>query len=106
MNIHLLHIFILAPIFFYISLFKIPNYIFKYILLLGIVTFLYHLYINIIYKKFKLFHILVVAPILLYIGYYKPKYNDEIYKFTLMLAFAMIGYHSYKLLHNIFYINN
>jgi hypothetical protein len=41
------------------------------------------------------FHIFIVAPILIIIGLQKDKTPRYYFELLLMLAFAVIGYHSY-----------
>ena len=99
MNIHLLHILLIVPLFFYISLADYPNWINTIILILGIITLIYHIYLQVIYNKsIKLFHIFVIAPLMIYIGYYKPLKNNIAYQLILLLAFGALGYHSMKLI--------
>ena len=98
MNIHLLHL-LIVPFFFYISLFDFPNWIYYIILGLGIITLIYHMYLQIIYyKTINLFHILIVSPLLIFIGYIKPNKNHFAYQSILLLAFAALCYHSMKLI--------
>jgi len=99
MNIHLLHLIIIVPIFFYISLINYPHWVYNIILLFGLITLTYHIYLQIMYNKsIKLFHIFIVSPLLIYIGYMKPNKNNIAYQLILLLAFSALGYHTMKLI--------
>ena len=66
---------------------------YHFVFILGLITLIYHIYLNVLYNRFKWFHIFIVSPILLYIGYLKPSKKNNVYKLLLMLTFAMFGYH-------------
>jgi hypothetical protein len=101
--IHLFHILIVGSLFLYVGIMqnKIPHFMFRVLILLGIIILAYH-----IYKVFKnpktawinYIHIFLVAPLLIYIGYNVEKTSRKYYELLLMLGFAAIGYHGYYMI--------
>lgn len=104
--VHLLHIFIIGTLFFYIGTQRdhIPVWLYSVLFYLGIFIVIYHLYKTYVKMTKKLnpwsnvFHILLVGPLLIYIGTYKEKTPRYIFEFILMLSFAVVGYHLYYLI--------
>lgn len=98
---NLVHIAIFFPLFYYVyysrdSLSKEVKYL---LLLLAAVGILFHLYKVTNVEKMRwvyLIHLIAVFPILLYIGLSEktPRY---IFELLLIIAFGMLGYHSYNL---------
>ena len=111
MNSHqllsLFHVLFVGPLFLYVSTAtSLPAFVFPLLAALGVILLGYQgykAYTKIMSGsggyKINLFHVIVVAPVLLYIGYEKPDASDFIYQLLLMLAFAVIGYHGYYLIH-------
>ena len=103
--IHLLHIFLIGSIFLYVGIYKsnIKKWMYPFLFYLGIFVLIYqsyklfHLDKGSLYSWVYYFHIFIIAPLLIYIGLYKEKTPSYFYDFILMLAFAVIGYHSYNL---------
>ena len=95
--IHLLHILIISGLLFYISL-KKPRRIIPYLLIVFVLVFFYHLY-----KWFLtgmpiyMLH-LHISLFLIYVAYTNPEPNSFVYQLVLLLAFAVLGYHSFYLL--------
>ena len=103
----LFHVLFVGPLFLYVSTAtSLPAFVFPSLLTLGIILLGYQgykAYTKIMSGsggyKINLFHMIAVAPILIYIGYEKPDPTDFVYQLLLMLAFAVIGYHGYYLIH-------
>jgi len=104
--IHLLHIFLIGPLFLYIGIEKqnIPFWFFPFLLILGIWLIGFHIslgYKNWIKKRgiwVNFLHIFIIGPLLIYIGYKNLKTPRYCFELLLMLGFATIGYHGYYLL--------
>jgi hypothetical protein len=105
MNSHqllsLFHVLVVGPFFLYVSLWPVPPTLFPFILGLGIVLAIYQTYKAFTKKDpaINIFHVAIVAPLLIYIGYEQPASTSFAYQLLLMLAFAVIGYHGYWLVH-------
>jgi len=103
--VHLFHILIVGTLFLYVGIKrdKIPIYMYPFLLALGIIIILYHVYKTYNYIKadkpywVNLIHILLVGPLLVYIGYNRENTQRKYYELLLMLGFASIGYHGYYL---------
>jgi uncharacterized membrane protein len=103
--VHLFHIIIVGGLFLYVGIKKteIPNFMYSFLLLLGIIIILYHGFK--VYKKLKeglnpwvnYIHIFIVGPLLVYIGLNREKTQRLYFEILLMLGFASIGYHGYYL---------
>ena len=103
--VHLFHILIVGGLFLYVGInkTKIPDFMYRILLFLGIIIVFYHAYK--MYKHIKLhqsywvslIHIFIVSPLLIYIGYNGSKTQRYFFELLLMLGFASIGYHSYYL---------
>ncbi len=101
--VHLFHIILVGGLFLYVGIKRnvTSNFIFKLLIILGVVILLYHGFKA--YSKVKqnknpwvnLFHIIIVAPLIIYIGYNGPETKRPFFELLLMLAFAAIGYHLY-----------
>jgi hypothetical protein len=100
------HILFVAPLFFAIAFFRsnIPVWAFRALFGLGLFVLVYHSY------KFFLklskhssgawinaIHILVAAPLLIYIGLEQKEAKRAAYEISLMVGFAVLGYHLYSL---------
>jgi len=105
-----LHIFIIAPIFFAIAFFRndMPIWAFQAILGLGLVLLAYQgykLFIRLVQKSsyawVNAIHVFLIAPLLLYIGYNQQKTPRAAYELTAMAGFAVLGYHLYSLVQQI-----
>ena len=106
--VHLFHILIIGGLFLYVGIMKtkMPSFMYNLLIFVGIFLILYHSYK--IYVKYlqgvnpwiNYFHIFSVAPILIIIGLQKEKTPRYYFEFLLMLAFAVIGYHSYYMFYN------
>ena len=103
--VHLFHIFFIGGLFLYVGIGrnKIYNFIYNFLIILGIFVIIYHLYKVIIKLKdgknpwINYFHIILVAPLIIYIGIHREKTERYYYELLLMLAFSVIGYHTYYL---------
>ena len=99
--INLVHIVIFFPILFYIykNRDRLSKEIKLALIVISVIGILYHIYELLEGKRIwvYLIHILYVFPLLFYIGYSEnlPRYNFEI---LLLIAFGMLGYHSYNLI--------
>lgn len=104
--VHLFHIILIGGLFLYVGIRKsnIPNWMYTFLVILGIFLILYHgfkAYKHIIAGQFpwiNLFHIIIVAPLLIIIGLNGKKTPFYYFEFLLMLGFTSIGYHGYYLL--------
>jgi hypothetical protein len=103
--VHLFHILIVGTLFLYVGIKrdKIPAYMYPFLLGLGIIIIIYHIYKTYNYIKtdkpywVNLIHILLVGPLLVYIGYNRENTKRKYFELLLMLGFASIGYHGYYL---------
>lgn len=98
--ISLFHIFVVGTLFLYLGIRKtnIPNIMYSFLLVFGIIIVIYHIYKLYIYGRIhwiNLMHILLIGPILMYIGYNKERTERMLYEIVLLLGFATIGYHGY-----------
>lgn len=100
---NLVHIAIFFPLFYYVytSRDSLGSEIKYILLLLAAIGILFHLYKLVSINKMRwvyLIHIIIVFPILLYIGLSNktPRY---IFELLLIVAFGMLGYHSYNLVY-------
>jgi len=106
--VHLFHIIFVGGLFLYVGIHRtdIPKLMYPFLLGLGIVIILYHLFkvYNYITNKkpywVNLIHIFLVGPLLIYIGYNKEKTQRRYFELLLLLAFASIGYHGYYLIND------
>ena len=98
----LLHIFIFAAFLIYIGIVqaKMPEILYPIILVFGVVVILYHVYKAFLVKDawINYIHIFIVGPLLVMIGLYKKGTPTKIFELVLMVAFAALGYHGYKLI--------
>lgn len=104
--VNIFHILVVAPLFFYLAIYKNHSYkpLVESLFYIGIFILCYHLYK--LYRKItaniqsiwiNLLHILIVAPLLIYIGFYKGNVPRMVFEVLLMLGFASLGYHLYYL---------
>jgi hypothetical protein len=111
MDSHLLlglfHIFAVVPLFLYVAISRANTAtgVYGFLLVLGIVIFLYHGYKA--YLRFiagsssiwvNLIHMLFVAPLLVYIGYKEKDTPRYAYELLALIAFSALGYHTYHLI--------
>ena len=93
----LTHVLFFAPPLFYIGLTRgqTPQWVFKALLFVGLLILLYHAarlvqtgsYINMI-------HVFLIAPLLIAIGWKARNSPRSLYELLLMVAFAMLGWHT------------
>ena len=103
--IHLFHIIFIGGLFLYVGILKnnINKWLYTVLFYLGILLIIYQTYKLFNLKKDSLyywvyyFHIFIIAPLIIYIGFNKENTPRYCYEFLLMLAFAVIGYHTYYL---------
>jgi hypothetical protein len=103
--VHLFHILFVGGLFLYVGIAKttIPAFMYNFLLILGIILIIYHIYKA--YKKLKdgknpwvnYIHIFLVGPLMIYIGLNREKTQRLYFELLLMLGFASIGYHGYYL---------
>ena len=100
--VHLAHVLVFSTFLGYIGIWqdKMPEFMYTVILIIGLISILYHIF-KAFYKKdpwVNLIHIFFVGPILVYIGLTKKKTPIKAFEVVLMLAFASLGYHGYYLI--------
>jgi uncharacterized membrane protein len=103
--VHLFHVLVVGILFLFVGINreKTNQYLLRFLLYLGILIIVYHLYKMYNYLNngrsywVNLIHILFVGPLLIYIGYYGEKTSRKFFELLMMLAFASIGYHLYYL---------
>ena len=124
--VSLFHIIVVGALFLYIGIKRaeIPKWLFTGLLVLGAFIVLYHAYKAVIkfqHKKIhwvqsekipwvqsekipwvNLIHILLIGPLLIYIGYNREDTERMYFEFMLMLGFAVIGYHGFYLVQDVF----
>jgi hypothetical protein len=108
--VKIFHIAIVGALFFYVGINRteIPKWMFPGLLGLGVFIILYHIYKAVVKFQSKksswvnLIHILLVGPLLMYIGYYAEDTERLYFEVLLMLAFAVVGYHGFYLVQDIF----
>ena len=108
--VKLFHIAIVGSLFFYVGIKRteIPKWMFSGLLGLGAFIVLYHAYKAVVKFQHKkspwvnLIHILLVGPLLIYIGYNREDTERMYFEFLLMVCFAVIGYHGFYLVQDIF----
>jgi Na+-transporting NADH:ubiquinone oxidoreductase subunit NqrD len=108
--IALFHIFLVAPLFFFVGYMRAntPEWLYWILLILGLVVLVYHAYKGYIKYIFKsssvwvnLIHVLFVAPLLIYIGYRQKETLRFAYELMFMGGFAVLGYHTLSLIRSI-----
>ena len=100
----LFHIFFVGGLLLYIASTRenTPVYVYNLLFILGVAVFIIHAFIAFSTKnpyllRINAIHMLLVAQLLVYIGYHKNKTERVYYEMLLLLAFSVIGYHSYYL---------
>jgi Na+-transporting methylmalonyl-CoA/oxaloacetate decarboxylase beta subunit len=100
--INIFHILFVGSFFLYLGIKRtnLPDIIYPILIFFGIILILHHAY-----KAYKtkgniinLIHVIFIGPLLIYIGIQKKKTPIICFDILILLAFASIGYHSYKLL--------
>ena len=103
----LFHIFVIAPTFFWVAFSRAatPEWMYNVLFGVAILVAFYHGYKAVGRLAagspvvwVNLIHVLVVAPLLLWIGYHGKKTERPAYDLLLMTAFAVFGFHLYKLI--------
>jgi hypothetical protein len=106
--IALVHIFLIAPLFFVIAFFRsdMPVWAFRSIFALGLFVLVYHAYkfftklaARSSYSWVNAIHVVIVAPLLIYIGLEQKEAPRSAYEMLIMVGFAALGYHLYSLIH-------
>ena len=103
----LFHIFAVVPLFLYVAISRgnTVTGVYGFLLVLGAIILLYHLYKA--YTKWiagssslwvNLVHVFYVAPLLIYIGYREKDTPRSAYELLALLGFAALGYHTYHLI--------
>lgn len=101
------HITVIVPLLLYVGFQRAatPEWIYSSLFGLGLLVIAYHSY-----KGFARWtagsqlvwihavHVALVAPVLLWIGYHGKKTERPAYEMLLLLAFAALGHHMYKLI--------
>ena len=82
-----------------------PEWVYNVVFGLGLLVLVYHAYLGAArwaagsqYVWVHAIHVLLVAPAFLWIGYNGKKTERAAYEILLMLAFAALGHHIYKLI--------
>jgi hypothetical protein len=98
-NIHLLHILVSAPLMIYVGHDRGtgPKWLYQLVLVVGILTLLYHAYLaitkytNTNYISWvNLIHVLVVAPLLIYVGLNKKNVVYPFSQICLVLGYGAL----------------
>ena len=101
------HLAVIVPLLLYVGFNRAatPEWIYSVLFGLGLLVIAYHAYRGIARWTagsqlvwIHLVHIALVAPVLLWIGYNGKKTERPAYEILLMLAFAALGHHMYKLI--------
>jgi hypothetical protein len=99
---HLYYIFIVGTLFLYLGIrqTKVPEFMYTFLLISGIVVLLYNSYriYTVENPWVNNIHVFFIAPLMLYIGLMKKKTERPYFEIMLMLGFASVGYHAYYLL--------
>jgi len=105
--ISLAHTAVIVPLLLYVGFNRAatPEWVYNVLFGFGILVLGYHSYRGMARWAagsqlvwIHLLHILLVAPTLLWIGYHGKKTERPAYEILLMLAFAALGHHIYKLI--------
>lgn len=104
--IAVLHVAFIVPFLLWIGFNRAatPDWVYSVLVGMGLLVLVYHgykavgrwfaksqfLWVNVI-------HVLFVAPLLIWIGYYEKKTERPAYDMLLLIAFAALGYHLYKM---------
>ena len=101
------HVAIIVPTLLYVGFNRAatPEWLYNVLFGTGLLVLAYHSYkgaarwaagSQLVWIHFL--HVLLVAPVLLWIGYNGKKTERPAYEILLMLAFAALGHHIYKLI--------
>jgi hypothetical protein len=100
------HVIVIAPLLLFVGFSRAatPDWVYSLLFGMGILVGVYHGYKAVVRLMtsspvvwVNLIHVLFVAPMLLWIGYQGKKTGRPAYDMLLMLAFAVFGFHLYKL---------
>jgi hypothetical protein len=103
----LFHVIFVAPLLLWVGFARAatPAWVYNVLFVLGIIVLLYHSYkavirfsSNSVFLWVNLIHIGLIAPLLLWVGYHGKKTDAPAYNMLLLVAFAALGYHTYKIL--------
>jgi len=101
------HLAAIVPLLLYVGFNRAatPEWIYAVLFGFGLLVAVYHSYKG--FARFaagsqflwvNVMHVILVAPVLLWIGYNGKKTERPAYEILLMLAFAALGHHMYKLI--------
>jgi hypothetical protein len=101
------HIAVIVPLLFYVGFNRAatPEWIYSLLFGLGLLVLAYHAYKGV--ERWAagsplvwihVLHVAIVAPVLLWTGYHGKKTDRPAYEMLLLLAFAALGHHVYKLI--------
>lgn len=103
----LMHVLVIAPTLMFIGFSRAatPEWLYNVVFGVGLLVLLYHGYKAVGRWTAKssalwvnLIHVGIVAPLLLWIGYHGKRTERPAYDMLLMAAFAVFGFHLYKLI--------
>ena len=111
MDIYLLvavmHLAFIVPLLMYVGFNRAatPEWVYNVLFGIGLLVLAYHSYKGAIRWAagsqlvwIHLIHIFLVVPVLLWVGYHGKKTERPAYDMILMLAFAALGHHVYKMI--------
>jgi len=105
--ISIAHLVLIVPLFLYVGFNRAatPEWIYSLLFGTGLLVVAYHGYKGFArwtagsqFVWIHVLHVAVVAPVILWIGYNGKKTERPAYEILLMLAFAALGHHLYKLI--------
>jgi hypothetical protein len=101
------HVLLVAPLLMFVGFNRAatPEWVYNVLFGTGLLVFVYHGYKAVARLLARspvvwvnLIHVLLVAPLLVWIGFHAKKTERPAYDMLLMLAFAVFGFHMYKLI--------